>query len=703
MKYYITILFALICGLSLQAQDSTQVAEETSEETSESLSIRPLLLIKAQNKFSNQNYAEALQLFSTLSQNDNPSPALLYKAGLCAYHLKYYRNAIQYLQRALLSERQKNINIHYYLGRSYQALGILDTAQMEYHFFQNMVLKPSIESKGIPVLLEQCDYAKSMMEAPEKVVIKPGPENINSTMPEYSPVLLPDGRTLVFTSRRDDSTGRIKDESDHLYLEDIYLAIFDSSSNAWSNPRGLSENVNGYGHDALAGVSPDGTTVFVFRNVHGGDLYLTHPDNDGNWMPLVAFPSTTINTPYFENSASITADGQSLYFVSNRPGGKGLNDIYRSTKTEDGGWNTPENLDSLINTSGDEISCYITPDGTTLYFSSDAHQNMGGYDIFRSTLVDGKFTKAENMGYPINSTSDDIQYFPVPATKTAWFSSVRQSGLGGRDLFIADFNEYKEPSLDVVPEEEVKSPLSLSEALPDLNANNIVLDPTKDQVIERKKVASYLSIRVTDEILQPLPSEISIQTSSSTPLIRKITNAEGKLTYDINDVNFANVHVSANKTGYQVVSSLSEILTDSLLKTPFLQVVVRMKKIATDTLVAINASLDTNKYVVVFDLNSAVIPLSNKHNDKLDQVFVLLKANKRLQVELIGHADITGSPVFNKQLSINRALSAADYLKKQGLSIKRIKTLGKGSKEPIATNETEEGRRTNRRVEIRIY
>ncbi len=703
MKYYITILFALICGLTLRAQDSTQVAEETSEEANESMSFRPILQLKAQNKFNNHNYSEALQLFSALSQKENPSPALLYKAGLCAYHLKYYRNAIQYLQRALLSERQKNINIHYYLGRSYHALGILDTAQMEYRFFQNLAVKPSAESKSVPVLLEQCDYAKTTMDSPVKVIIKPGPESINSTMPEYSPVLLPDHRSLVFTSRRDDSTGRMKDETDHIYFEDIYLSIFDSSSNAWSNPRGLSEYVNGYGHDALAGVSPDGTTLFVFRNVHGGDLYLTHPDNDGNWMPLVAFPSTTINTPYFENSASITADGQSLYFVSNRPGGKGLNDIYRSTKTEDGGWNTPENLDSLINTSGDEISCYITPDGTTLYFSSDAHQNMGGYDIFRSTLVDGKFTKAENMGYPINSTSDDIQYFPVPATKTAWFSSVRQSGLGGRDLFIADFNEYKEPSLDVVPEEEVKSPLSLSEALPDLNANNIVLDPTKDQVIERKKVASYISIRVTDDMLQQLPSEISIQKSSSSQVLRKLTNSKGQLTCDIDDTDFENIHVSANKTGYQIVSSLSEIQLDSLLKTPFLQVVVRMKKIANDTLVAINRSLDTNKYVVVFDLNSAVIPLSSKHNDKLDQAFALLQANKKLKVELIGHADITGSPIFNKQLSINRALSAADYLKSQGISTKRITAIGKGSKEPIATNETEEGRRTNRRVEIRIY
>ena len=704
MKNHIILLITMLCSLYGIAQDSTLVLEEPVEDYTAETNFHPFRRLQANNHFNNHDYEGALRLYSALNQEQRASASVLYKAGLCAYQLKAYRNAIQYFQSARSVSANVKPDLGFYLGRSYHALGVLDSARLEYLAYLSSTEKDTSRSGKVSKFITQCDYAKLQMDNPVKGIISAAPEFINSSGSEYSPVLLPDGRTLLFTSRRDDSTGRMRDENDHQFYEDIYISIFDSLTNSWSSPRGLSEYVNGFGHDALAGVSPDGKTIFIYKNVNGGDLFQTQKDVDGTWQSPVAL---SINTPYFEHSASITADGQTLYFVSNRPGGRGQGDIYRVSKTANGEWGDPRLLDSLINTTGDEIACYITPDGTTLYFSSDDHENMGGYDIFKVRILENQFDKPSNMGYPINTTADDLNYFPIPSKDSAWLSSIRSSGSGGRDIFTVDFKEpVKENEQITEVVFEGKKPIPLLEALPDIDKNNLLVEFIKresEKKEEEQKNNARIEVIVKDENNKDLAAEISIQNQDNKTLLQQITDSLGMLNINLKPKDLLTASMTTSKTGFETVSSTSNVITDSVTKEPFVQVTVQMKQKSTDTLKLLNFSLDTNKYVIVFDLNSAVIPVDNRHNEKLDQVIALLKADKKLHVNLRGHADITGTADHNLALSKKRAKSAADYLFKHGIDAKRIKTIGKGSSEPIATNETEEGRRTNRRVEIRIY
>jgi YHS domain-containing protein len=194
-------------------------------------------------------------------------------------------------------------------------------------------------------------------------------------------------------------------------------------------------------HDACLSISPDGKQIFVYKNENGGDIYVSKKSASEKWSS--AKPMEGINSSYWESYASLSTDGKSLYFCSERKGGQGNGDIWVSKRISKNEWEKPVNLGAIVNSDDDEISVFAHPDGKTLFFSSKGHMNMGGYDIFKTVKNEkGEWSQPENMGYPINSLGDDIDFVLNTETGRAYFSSIRPDGEGAFDIYEIDMSNY---------------------------------------------------------------------------------------------------------------------------------------------------------------------------------------------------------------------------------------------------------------------
>jgi hypothetical protein len=254
---------------------------------------------------------------------------------------------------------------------------------------------------------------------------------------------------MIFTSRRPETKGGgIDVEADKKYFEDIYLTTWNEEKKNWEEAEPIKGNLNTEGHDACLSLSPDGNTIFIYRNIEdetrSGDIYVSKKNSNGKWGAAHSI-GEPINSSYFESSASISADGNYLYFVSERKGGIGNGDIWVSKKIGKNQWGEPVNLGAVVNTIEDEVSVFIHPDGKTLFFSSRGHNSMGGYDIFKTVKDDkGNWSKPENIGYPINTVNDDLHFVLSTDNKTAYYSTeIVGRGLGERDIYKVDMKNYK--------------------------------------------------------------------------------------------------------------------------------------------------------------------------------------------------------------------------------------------------------------------
>ena len=244
-----------------------------------------------------------------------------------------------------------------------------------------------------------------------------------------------DESMLAFTSRRIGTGGAanktVKDE----FLEDIWVC-YRGPYGTWTKAKSISRSINTNENEATIGLSADGQQLYVYRDDKGdGNIYLSTLDGDF-WNSPVKIDET-INSKKWEPSACVSADGTIMYFVSDRPGGLGGRDIYQSHKLPNHTWSEPENLGPTINTPYDEDSPFIHPDGTTFFFSSTGHNSMGGFDVFYSTKVaNNVWTKPINIGYPINTTDDDIYFVTSSDGRRAYFSSFRPEGKGEKDIYM---------------------------------------------------------------------------------------------------------------------------------------------------------------------------------------------------------------------------------------------------------------------------
>lgn len=284
------------------------------------------------------------------------------------------------------------------------------------------------------------ETARSLYADPVRLRIRNLGPGINSTAHDYCPVVTADGNTMYFTSRRPGAMGGLKDDSGQFY-EDIYVSTREDE--AWKRAANIQAPVNSAMQDATVGLSPDGNEMIIYRasmEKPNGELLITQRAQ-GMWSRPERM-TDRINSKYHEPSATIAPDGTEIYFSSDRPGGHGGRDLYRIRRLPNGQWSEPLNLGPEINTPYDEDAPFMHSDGTTLFFSSNGHNTMGGFDIFRAALLDpdmNVWEKPSNLGHPLNTVNDDIYFCLSEDGRTGYFSSEREGGLGGQDIYQVIF------------------------------------------------------------------------------------------------------------------------------------------------------------------------------------------------------------------------------------------------------------------------
>lgn len=408
-----------------------------------------LKMNEARHQYLNGNIRGGLNIYRELLKDFTNDAMINYRIGECYLDLKEWQLAAENIQNANKLNPKVTPEIGYKLGYALHRNNQLDLAETTLKEYKSGLKKknPLYDADKI---LAQIEYTKKMILAPVKVDIVNLGKNINSRGGDYAPSLTADGQTMIFTSRRADTKGGAVDKAgDYKYYEDIYLSKWDSITGEWTKALPIEGKLNTEGHDASLSISPDGNQIYIYRNdgtVYIGDIFVSKKRRSGAWGEPTALDKQ-INSSYFESSASLSSDGTKLYFVSERQGKKygaiGKGDIYVVDKISKTVWGEPRNLGSVINTPEDEISVFIHPDGKTLFFSSKGHLSMGGYDIFSSKLqLDGTWSAPENLGYPINTVDDDVHFVLNTDGKIAYYSTVREDGLGERDIYQIGLKNY---------------------------------------------------------------------------------------------------------------------------------------------------------------------------------------------------------------------------------------------------------------------
>jgi hypothetical protein len=385
------------------------------------------------------DYFNALQLFKEILRSDPKHEKVNFFAMLSGLQLGYQVDSIKsYIP---VVETYQHLEAPYYLGLAYHKQKNFNKA-LDYLtiYLKTPHSKREMTDGEVSYMIEACNSAKTIMEKPHRSIITNLGAEVNSSYSDFVPVITADENIMYFTSRREGSSNNVKDAYGN-YHEDIYVSY--RKDGKWLAPKNAGEPFNTETNDACVALSPDAQRMIVYRtdpsNIATGHLYVTVRNLDDNWGPLQKY-GNEINSDHIETSACFSNDTSEIYFSSNRPGGFGGKDIYRIKKVPDGRWGMPFNLGIMVNTPYDEDAPFLHPDGTTLYFSSKGHNTMGDYDIFRTNVKTdvGEFSRAENMGYPLNTVYSDIFFVLSGDGKHGYYSSIKDDTKGSTDIYMAD-------------------------------------------------------------------------------------------------------------------------------------------------------------------------------------------------------------------------------------------------------------------------
>jgi len=415
------------------------------------------IYLEAERFLNNENYDDALPLFLHLDSLDKDNANLKFKVGFCYLNSSANKvNAIPYLLAASknitenykkndLKEKQAPKYALKYLAKAYQLNYEFDKAIETYLKYKETLgtsRKLTAEVEDILHGIETCTNGIDLLKTPKHVKILNLGEGVNSKYEDYSSVISPDNKVLMFTSRRPIGKGDIKN-SKGLFDEDIYSAEL-GTDNKWKNIKLIEGEINTTGNQRVVNTTFDGSLIICKDDGNDENLYLSSLVN-GEWKSPQYWGSG-VNGVADETSASITNDGRILYFVSNREGGFGGSDIYKCIKLPNGKWGPAQNLGATINTKYDEDGVFVNPNGREIFFSSQGYKSMGGYDIF-SSIIDpenGFLSVPLSVGYPINTTGDDLFFKIDKDGKTAYLSSDRTNGLGSMDIYQVSYPEESE-------------------------------------------------------------------------------------------------------------------------------------------------------------------------------------------------------------------------------------------------------------------
>lgn len=397
---------------------------------------------KAELLFEDGKYALALPKYKELEENYPGEPVLQLRLGVI--YLTQPENvekSLQYLQ-GLDAKKMSKTDLTLLLGKAYHANNQPEKALTYLNeYLQRSNLSPARKLEAEEYVV-YCNNAKEYMSKPVDVKIRNLEAPVNTKNSEYVPVITSDESVMLFTYRGEKSIGGLQrlpgePSPNGEYFEDIYLATREEGK--WQEPTPLPNNINTDAHDACVALSNDGQKLFIFKNLPSdlGSIFMSRLDS-GRWTTPVELKGA-ITSKAWEGSVSLSADERTIFFSSERAGGYGGKDIYRAELIGDTAWGNVKNLGPSVNTSRDEDAPFIHPSGVFLIFSSKGHTTMGGFDIFRSDVVnDTAFGAPVNLGYPINTPGDDIYYVMSADGKRGYYSSGKSGGNGLQDIYVTE-------------------------------------------------------------------------------------------------------------------------------------------------------------------------------------------------------------------------------------------------------------------------
>ncbi len=599
-----------------------------------------------------EEYKEALPLFQTLLGKGYNTPNIKYKIGECYLGIPGQKEkALSYLKEAItfagnayndsLSEQGAPLRAYLLLGVAYRLHNDLDNAIAAFSTLRDSVTADTSLQVLLDWQIQRCENAKELIKAPLKFEKDSLPGVIDDKYSNYDPLLNAGGTELYYMNSFP-----------------FYDAVMksDKSGNTWNAPENLTPKIGSDGDYYAVGISADGSNLllYAYDNLTSGDIYITSL-TDRKWSEIKKLNSN-INTKYNETHASFSADGRELYFTSNRPGGYGGLDIYKSELDSGGHWGPAVNLGPVINTSFNEETPFVTNDGKKLFFSSQGHYNMGGYDIFYSVRSEaGDWLYPLNIGYPLSTTDDDLFFFPWKDGTIAYYSEFSDQGR------LKDIYRYKILAAANPARFTLKGSVENSQGKP-------VGDSSQITVVNLENHSTYGQFN---------------------------TDSDGIYRYKIPSGNFELVF---DTKGYEKNSEKVSIP----MYLPENEIIISPK-----LLTKLIVEKDT------FAIRDIYFGFDSFHIEDASEVFLdslsaLLKKHSDITVRIYGYTDSKGSAAYNLTLSEKRAQAVKNYLVSKQTDGKRLSVKGYGESDPKAINTNKDGtdnpagRKLNRRVEIHL-
>ena len=601
-----------------------------------------------------QDYKEALPLYLSIYDESSDNANLQYRIGLCYFNIPGLKfQAVPYLEGAVkkinhsyqegsYKETGAPANAYFYLGEAYRVAGKLEKALEAYNTFKNTLdTKDVYNLDYVNQQIRACELAAVMAATPVQLTSE-ALDLFDETKYLFNPVVSADGNTMIFTVQ-----------------EKFYDGIFwvKKDDGKWGIPVNITLDIGVEGEVYSTSINEDGTKVFLYKNDKGtGNLYCSNLV-DGRWQPVTKL-GKNVSSRSWETHASISPDGQHLFFTSTRKGGYGGLDIYVSKLNSDGEWGPAINLGPTINTAHNEECPFLSPDGEYLYFSSQGHNSMGGYDIYFSQKdANENWVAPINMGYPINTPDDELFYFPMGKEKGI-MAKVEEGNPDSRQIYM----------------------LSIGKVLNDIEVP-----------IEGK-------IRLTDNNeIQGEGIRIRLVSTEPDSIIGQVNpeNVSGLFFFNVEPGSYKIVAEADNYANDTVTFIIPENFNQPSFN---VNISLTPKKVAEGEYLAIKS--------ILFDFDKA--ELNRDAEFEIEKVLNFLQKYPELTIEVSGHTDSKGSVAYNQKLSLQRAQSVIDYLSERGISSNRLVPRGASVFENVAANykpdgtDNPEGRSLNRRVCITV-
>ena len=678
MRKFLFLLFfqAFVCGLFAQNVDFVQAnfPNKTKSEFKKALKNKKM----GEKTMRAEDYRRAVNFLLRANEFNPKNAELNFEIANCYEHLNQIPEAVHYAEIAYTLDSLVAPELVYYKGYAHQMRYEYDDAVK---YYKRYLITPGITREGnlkAQQRIKECRNGKLLVrrgEIPCKIYILD--TNVNGKCDEYGPAVTADDSLLFFTTRRSMKKNPNKGfASDGKYYEKIFRSSKDSS---WDKAHwALGTNLRG--HFAVQGVSNDGSRVLLYKEKRGGDLY--EAKLHGKKFGAAKRLPRAVNTKFHETSASYSYDGNTIFYCSDRTDmGYGGHDIYKVTKNDKGKWKNVTNLGNVLNTPEDEVTVFAHPDGKTMYFSSRGHDGIGGFDIFVSTYENGQWSKPRNIGVPINTPGDDISFVITANGKSAYYASAQPTGFGEEDIYCISFktdkvfvsttednlldDEEEDPFTEEAEVKEKAMPAHQMTLLTGLVRDKLTKEPLSASIElidldSNRKIGDFETNEATGKFLMSLPAGHHYKIKVTSPGYHSHEE-----TFDIPE-----------SSGFQTKELLIELESDGTQMPEGLQ-------------------------NIEFDFDKSSIQGSEAAR-RLDKVADFMKRHPDVKVLITGHTDSKGSDEYNMALSERRVKTAVDYLVEKGVERNRMTTKGYGERRPIDTNETDEGRQHNRRVEFTI-